>query len=1215
MKQLIIIYLVLSSFLCLSQEDKIYFKEYGVKEGLPEEIGFQFIEDDQGFIWVATQNGLVKFDGYDMQLFGLNHEQGKANSLEMRNLISGILKDKQGKLWIGGVSLNSGLSSYDPQTKHFTNILYHPDSTRLPFPDVGLHLVDQKNDIWFSSFSRDLDTAVLCRYDQRTHIISQYPQRTNDWVFNELISNGRIVSNAADSSIWILDETSSSIKKYDPVTDSFQTKFEPEDTIDSTVLPAEFIGIGMSEKFLVVTTKGAAYLIDIRSEKIAKIIEFKTDLENSEPWCFLDKKNLLWCTSGKYLTIHNLNTDEQTELIYGEGTLEQISSTGFKYPLLQTNAAIYFMGINTANQFVWQYHYETAEFTIYNDRFNARENPKVLKNWPSRMKIDFSGTKWLGTRPNLYKEELKKIKSVTHFGKEQLKIDSLNTPFEDRKKRLWISFSGGVMLKDANAKEFQIFLFQKNQFPFKNPREFIEDHQGNIWVGSSNGFAKYDEFSKSFTPFQKGAEMNIIRYDPLRKHIWVLKENGIEAVGLDGKTLYELDRNITKGFNADSFFQDSNGNGWFGDGDNNDFGIIKLLPDDSIVQYNRIPNDESSLSSNEIRYITEDRVGTIWIATDGCLHTYRNDKIERIRTGESFSGNWAIGQDNTMWLTTYSGTGLVSIDSESNTTTNYGQDKGLLHNDVRTENYRNDNQLASDAEGRLYLTTQRGLSVFDPKTKVFTNFKEEDGVLLGSSSNRTIALSNGEVWILGDEGINSIDPKALFEEKNSIPPKVWITNMTIMDSSYAAPDGDIFTKAIDFTDEIEVAYWQKNLTFEFVALHYLRPEDNQYSWMLEGYDEQWTQPSLNRTASYTNLSPGTYTFRVKGSNADGTWNEEGATMKITILPPYWQTVWAYGIYFLAFCGLGFLFIRSQKEAATRKEKDRSRDRELAQAKEVEKAYTTLKSTQSQLIQSEKMASLGELTAGIAHEIQNPLNFVNNFSEINIELIEELQAELKKGDYEEVLTISEDVKDNQQKINHHGKRADAIVKGMLQHSRKSTAIKEPTDINKLADEYLRLAYHGLRAKDKSFNATLETDFDENLGLVNVIPQDIGRVILNLITNAFYAVNEKKSAGVHAERSRGAKANSTQVYVPTVSIITKKEDDTLQIMVKDNGNGMPQEIVDKIFQPFFTTKPTGQGTGLGLSMSYDIVTKGHGGELLVETEEGEGSTFSIELPTKQ
>tara|TARA_R110001592_G_scaffold164026_1_gene398012 strand:+ start:11333 stop:12634 length:1302 start_codon:yes stop_codon:yes gene_type:complete len=266
--------------------------------------------------------------------------------------------------------------------------------------------------------------------------------------------------------------------------------------------------------------------------------------------------------------------------------------------------------------------------------------------------------------------------------------------------------------------------------------------------------------------------------------------------------------------------------------------------------------------------------------------------------------------------------------------------------------------------------------------------------------------------------------------------------------------------------------------------------------------------------------------------------------------------------------------------------------------ELEKSLADLKATQSQLIQSEKMASLGELTAGIAHEIQNPLNFVNNFSEVSNELIDEMNEELDKGDLEEAKAISLDIKQNLEKINHHGKRADNIVKGMLQHSRSSTGTKEPTDINALTDEYLRLAYHGLRAKDKSFNATLKTDFDESIGKVNVIPQDIGRVILNLITNAFYAVNEQKQKDEH--------------FKPIVSVSTKKIGDHLEIKVTDNGGGIPQKILDKIFQPFFTTKPTGQGTGLGLSMSYDIVTKGHGGELKVETKDGEGTTFCINLP---
>jgi len=273
--------------------------------------------------------------------------------------------------------------------------------------------------------------------------------------------------------------------------------------------------------------------------------------------------------------------------------------------------------------------------------------------------------------------------------------------------------------------------------------------------------------------------------------------------------------------------------------------------------------------------------------------------------------------------------------------------------------------------------------------------------------------------------------------------------------------------------------------------------------------------------------------------------------------------------------------------------------------ELQQSLHDLKSTQSQLVQSEKMASLGELTAGIAHEIQNPLNFVNNFSEVSVELIKEMVDEVDKGNTGEVKIIADDLVQNLEKINHHGKRADAIVKGMLQHSRSSSGQKEPTDINALVDEYLRLAYHGLRAKDKSFNAAMNTDFDPSIGNIKIIPQDIGRVVLNLFTNAFYAVTEKKKQEIPG-------------YEPTVSVSTMRSlsggegRGEVIIKVSDNGNGIPQKLLDKIFQPFFTTKPTGQGTGLGLSMSYDIVTKGHGGELKVLTQEGEGSEFIIILP---
>ena len=306
------------------------------------------------------------------------------------------------------------------------------------------------------------------------------------------------------------------------------------------------------------------------------------------------------------------------------------------------------------------------------------------------------------------------------------------------------------------------------------------------------------------------------------------------------------------------------------------------------------------------------------------------------------------------------------------------------------------------------------------------------------------------------------------------------------------------------------------------------------------------------------------------------------------------------------------FIAAQKDELEVLVKERTSEI-LKQKEDLQHALTELRETQALLIQSEKMASLGELTAGIAHEIQNPLNFVNNFSEVNRELIDELNAEFSKPVAERDVELSNeilsDIKQNLEKINHHGKRADAIVKGMLQHSRINTGQKEPTDINALADEYLRLSYHGLRAKDKTFNAFMKTDFDESIGKLNIVPQDVGRVLLNLFNNAFYSVQEK-----HRQALR--QFEDTQ-YEPTITVKTYQVPPTegkraeVLIIVKDNGNGIPQKIVDKIFNPFFTTKPTGEGTGLGLSLSYDII-KSHGGTLQVKSIEGEFAEFQINLP---
>jgi signal transduction histidine kinase len=408
------------------------------------------------------------------------------------------------------------------------------------------------------------------------------------------------------------------------------------------------------------------------------------------------------------------------------------------------------------------------------------------------------------------------------------------------------------------------------------------------------------------------------------------------------------------------------------------------------------------------------------------------------------------------------------------------------------------------------------------------------------------------------------------------------------------------------SDEIRLNYDQNTFSIDFFAFDYKHPGEIDYVFMLENYDDTWRYNGNRTRVDLLKIPPGHYRFRVKAVNGNGTWSEKA--IPVIISPPWWRTWVAYTAFAVLFTVAiwGFIYYRSRRlrrENKLLEQKVSTRTLQLQQEKQnVEAALSDLKSAQAQLIQSEKMASLGELTAGIAHEIQNPLNFVNNFSEVSNELIGEMKQELTTGNAQRANEIADDLKQNLEKINHHGKRADAIVKGMLQHSQKSSGHREPTDINALCEEYLRLSYHGFRAKDNSFNATIKTDFDNSMGKINIVRQDIGRVLLNLYNNAFYSVSEK--------RKQSVQGYEPAVTISTASIQPASGGRGIQIKVIDNGGGIPATIVDKIFQPFFTTKPAGQGTGLGLSLAYDIV-KAHGGDIRVESKEHEGTVFTIIL----
>jgi signal transduction histidine kinase len=531
--------------------------------------------------------------------------------------------------------------------------------------------------------------------------------------------------------------------------------------------------------------------------------------------------------------------------------------------------------------------------------------------------------------------------------------------------------------------------------------------------------------------------------------------------------------------------------------------------------------------------------------------------------------------------------------------------------------------IIEDDNRNLWMESPSGLIKFNKQQNTFTVYGSGAGVnvynLNGSAAYKD---SRGQLYFNDKSGYYSFLPGNIVGRDK--PPEILLTDFRISNLSVQSGNNNSIDNPIWKTNEIKLRYDQNVLSFDFLVIDYADPAHNQSIYMLENYDNNWRPGGGNGRADYFNLPPGNYIFKIKALNGNGIQAEKSIT--IIINPPWWRTWWAYTIFALLCVGTiwGFINYRSRqlrKENRILEEKVARRTVELHQQKEALQAtLENLKSTQAQLIQSEKMASLGELTAGIAHEIQNPLNFVNNFSEVNKEMVDEAAEEMNKENYDEVKNILNDIKDNEHKINHHDKRADSIVKGMLQHSRVSTGQKEPTDINALCDEYLRLCFQGLRAKDKNFNADIQTDFDESIGKINVIPQDIGRVLLNLYNNAFYAVSKPPSP-----RSEFGAGSKGEQYKPLVTVTTRKiklpANDAakrlplgtggLEIIVSDNGNGIPQNIVDKIFQPFFTTKPTGQGTGLGLSLSYDII-KAHGGEIKVSTNEGEGTTFTIQLP---
>ncbi len=824
---------------------------------------------------------------------------------------------------------------------------------------------------------------------------------------------------------------------------------------------------------------------------------------------------------------------------------------------------------------------------------------------------------------------------------------------KDAKGVIWIAtITKGILLLDPDG-PFPEHLDESNGLTNSEIWSFEQDHRGDIWMGSRNNI---DIFNSS-TGTIKTIGQSIIYDNSANNRISFIRELEKDKIFVDGiKGFYLIDRSeniITRYINDINLanrvldaIKDKKGNYWLATSG----GLTVYNP--AINSLKMLPGSSPQLNSGFVFCIEVDGSGRYWVGTDHGLAILDPDKntIQHLREQEGLCHNnimkMMMSEDGKLWVATTDG--LSVIDPLNQSITNLGEAEGLVPDELYD---------LREKEGTVYIGSVNGLILVSPPSDQntpwhFFRYAEAQGFPSNDyKRNAGLVLNNGQLWF-GTSPNNKLTILTQDPVTDTTPCPVYITGLHILDENPSFESNAAFLSYFETEDTLlssngkqvftkntlppdsgyvfennihwdslslpyrvplglRLPYHQNSLKFSYTNLCVLNRDKIAYRYILEGADETWVYNKDNSSSkTYFNLSPGKYNYKVEAKGVSGKWGDP-AEFSFTILPPWWQTWWAYSIYGLLFIGGLLIADRFQKQRLIRIERGKAQIRELAQAKEIEKAYHELKTTQSQLVHAEKMASLGELTAGIAHEIQNPLNFVNNFSEVNLELIGEADEEYQKGNHREVKTILNDIKGNEQKISEHGKRADAIVKGMLQHSRSSSSgQKESTDINALADEYLRLSYHGLRAKDKSFNADFKLEADPDLPKVDVVPQDIGRVLLNLINNAFYAVSEKQKLA-NTDPSGFENPRGLNDYKPVVTITTKKLNNKIEIRVKDNGNGIPDSVKDKIFQPFFTTKPTGEGTGLGLSLSYDII-KAHGGELSVETKVGEGTEFIIRLP---
>ena len=1108
------------------------FDRITVDDGLPSNWTYSVLQDQYGFLWIATRSGLSRFDGYEHHVY-LN-EPTDPQSLSDHD-IKGLFEDSSGTLWI---CTNSGeLNRYNRASDNFSRFPLNPK--------------EATKECWITEDSNG-KLWVYFWYDNRV----------------------------------FLDR----VQVFDPVTETFKHVDLAGDEAWGRNAHISFIVVPKSRpgKLWFSISNQGVYEIDIVSQSSKPLFQGSDAVHT-----FLESgttPGILWLATGEGLGRLDTHTFEYVE--YNLPTAINRITEDKKGNLWLANTSL-------------------AGDELY---FFEKETTMLFQ-----VVIDVVGASNVSGIPP---------------------PEGVFNPYIDREGLLWLSSFGGIYRLNWRTAQIQTNrqipdLSFDRVFDAKRTFRIYEDKSGVIWTGSP-GLFRFERTSKEESLFPIYGTVNLSQDLPLNRwnnegYFSLLcfdeldREPGLLWIcSFDDVQTYDLLTSTFKIYDGSgpttSIDQTPDGNLWFS---STGSGVKRLDRSTGMWKiYLHDVDDPGSIANNFAWNLMVDRSGALWVATISGLDRYRpeTDDFEHFRN----EGNHHIGlasnvtnclledSKDRFWIGTSAGLTLFNRDDGS--FLSYTPGNSTLESPQIVD-------IIEDDHGHLWLAHYggRGITRFDPESGIFKAYGVKDGIRIGGSWDLAKG-QGGRILAAGTEGWTTFFPEQLEDDPNT--PAVELTGFRIANEPILPGDEKFAGRSSYDLEKLELKHNQNDLSIEYVGLHFAAPDLIRYNFMLEGYDKSWRGETVERVATFTNLPFGEYVFRVKAANGDGIWNEEGASLTISILPPWWRTWWAYTIYGLLFVAGVIAADSIQRRRLIAKEREKTRERELAQAREIEKAYTRLKTTQQQLIQQEKMASLGQLTSGIAHEIKNPLNFVNNFSSLIRDLVDDLRGN-PDAQIKDEMEIIDTLKMNAEKIHEHGRRADRIVQSMMQHASGGKGERQKVDVNAFVDEYVSLAMYsmeaetrrvygkniperlnttdtaGLRGAADSAGLQISRNYDDHAGQIEVVPQEIGQVLVNLVNNALYAMIERRS------RMNGE-------YRPQLTVSTKRTDDVVEIRVADNGVGIPREARDKIFEPFFTSKPTGSGTGLGLSLSYDIVTQGHGGSLGVESEEGQGATFIMKLP---